>query len=398
MAEVQCALIQQELDAQTLGVDPFSEEGVRAVQEFQTARAQGRISALVNNALDTVQLLADLPGAALENISDQRLDFGSIDRNNARLDGLVQLISSPIDTISSALDQTQANFERAIAESRFADAGQIAGSFETNAGLTIGTLPVAGTRSLIALGDAASELGRRGSNVAHRVVEAGADTGILPLTPIIPGSPRSQIGAINPDGVSLADSLPIVNPGRRVAFDPNTNRFRDLSTGRFVAAADVTPSDLARGFQGSPGFPGVDRFRDVTLREGQLIVAGEPGLSGFFTTLQGLRRSNNDAPALFNGLQVPPRTSSNGVTSFRPNAGIFEVLREQPAAVGIARAQSSSDFGVGGFPQAFLPEVQARVRQLRDAGLSENAIVTALESEGIVRRVGSVNLSNFVVE
>lgn len=112
-----------------------------------------------------------------------------------------------------------------------------------------------------------------------------------------------------------------------------------------------SPSKLAKGFQGSDRFPGVDHFRDITLRKGTTIFAGEPGLSGFFTTQSAIRRTDFDATALFEGLQVPPRQGL-----FRPGVTAFEVLEDTPAAFWITRA--NSQFGSGGWPQIFVPDFE----------------------------------------
>jgi hypothetical protein len=111
----------------------------------------------------------------------------------------------------------------------------------------------------------------------------------------------------------------------------------------------TSPSDLAKGFQGSRDYPGIDRYRDITLKKGTMVYAGEPGVTGFFTTSSAIRRTDLDATALFEGLQVSPR---NGL--YRPGVTAFEILEDTPAAFGITRANPKH--GKGGLPQLYIPD------------------------------------------
>jgi RHS repeat-associated protein len=120
---------------------------------------------------------------------------------------------------------------------------------------------------------------------------------------------------------------------------------RDTSTG-------LLPSQLARATQGTPRYPGVDRFRDITLRQGTIVRAGEPGLTGFFTTTSAARRAGHDATRIFEGLQVAPR---QGV--YRPGLGAYRVVEDTPAAFGITRA--NPQYGAGGLPQLFIPRFES---------------------------------------
>ncbi len=115
----------------------------------------------------------------------------------------------------------------------------------------------------------------------------------------------------------------------------------------FAAERASSPSALARGFQGKGAYLGVDRFRDITLKEGTVIYAGEPGASGFFTTSGAFRRTGNDAQAVFEGLQVGAR---DGL--YRPGLTEFVVTQDTRAAFGIVR--QNSQFGPGGLPQIYI--------------------------------------------
>lgn len=135
-----------------------------------------------------------------------------------------------------------------------------------------------------------------------------------------------------------------------------------VARSRAVGVDDVvpdktSPSELAKGFQGSRDYPGVDRYRDITLRKGTIIYAGEPGVTGFFTTSSAIRRTDLDATALFEGLQVAPR---NGL--YRPGVTAFEILEDTPAAFGITRANTR--YGEGGLPQIYIPGHSEVVRPI----------------------------------
>ncbi|WP_428411386.1 hypothetical protein, partial [Legionella sp.] len=101
-----------------------------------------------------------------------------------------------------------------------------------------------------------------------------------------------------------------------------------------------SPSVVAKGFQGSRDYPGIDKYRDITLKKGTIVYAGEPGVTGFFTTSSAIRRSKLDATALFECLQVSPR---NGL--YRPSVTAFEIIEDTLAAFGITRANPK--YGVG---------------------------------------------------
>jgi len=69
-------------------------------------------------------------------------------------------------------------------------------------------------------------------------------------------------------------------------------------------AAETTPSQFARSLQGSGNYPGVDVFRDITLKKGTIIYGGYPGQSAFYTTSSAISRVGDSASELFQGLQV----------------------------------------------------------------------------------------------
>jgi RHS repeat-associated protein len=124
-----------------------------------------------------------------------------------------------------------------------------------------------------------------------------------------------------------------------------------------------TPSQVARGFQGTRKYPHIDRFKDITLKKGTLLYSGFPGQSAFYTTARALQRSDGGATALWRGLQVakhqtyPPRS----------RMAVYEVLEDTPAAFGMARANYQN--GAGGYPQIVVPSYQSSLRYLFDFAL-----------------------------
>lgn len=143
-----------------------------------------------------------------------------------------------------------------------------------------------------------------------------------------------------------------------------------------------TAAEEAAFWQGNPRFPGVDRWRDITLKQGIIVYAGEPGLSGFMTTESAIRRSGMDATSLFGGLQVPPRNGlyRNGVTA-------YEVVEDIPAAM--ARTLANNQISRGGLPQLYVPSVN---RVTRNYGPTPS--VEALVNDGKIRPVVAHPLTN----
>jgi uncharacterized Zn-binding protein involved in type VI secretion len=124
----------------------------------------------------------------------------------------------------------------------------------------------------------------------------------------------------------------------------------DLAPATTPPAAKLTPSQEARSWQGKGDYPGVDTYRDITLKKGQVIYAGDPGQSNYYTTASAVQRSGGDAQTLFEGLQVKPHEQFG----YRPNVRAYEVTEDTPAAFGITRA--NPQFGEGGLPQMYVPD------------------------------------------
>jgi len=122
----------------------------------------------------------------------------------------------------------------------------------------------------------------------------------------------------------------------------------------------ATPSQIARSLQGSARYPGIDRFRDITLRKGTIIFGGFPGQSAFYTTMSALRRSGESATSLFGGLQV----FYHQTRGYRSRVAAYEVLEDIPAAFGLAIA--NWQYGAGWLPQIVVPSFASTLRRLSD--------------------------------
>lgn len=122
----------------------------------------------------------------------------------------------------------------------------------------------------------------------------------------------------------------------------------------------ATPSRIARTFQGTRNYPGVDRFRDIMLKKGTIIFGGYPGQSAFYTTMSALRRSGESAARLFGGLQV----RFHETYGYRSRIAAYEVLEDTPAAISLAIANSTH--GPGWLPQIVVPSFASTLRRLSD--------------------------------
>ena len=122
-----------------------------------------------------------------------------------------------------------------------------------------------------------------------------------------------------------------------------------------VRAAETTPSNIARGWQGKGNYPGVDVFKDITLKKGTIIYGGVPGQTEFYTTASALKRSGGSAESLFKGLQVAasdPKYFHSVTGLYRSGVTAYEVLDDVPAAFG--RTLANPNHGPGSLPQIFI--------------------------------------------
>jgi hypothetical protein len=124
--------------------------------------------------------------------------------------------------------------------------------------------------------------------------------------------------------------------------------------------AEGSASRVARSLQGTGRHPGIDRFRDITLRKGSVLFSGFPGQSAFYTTASAMRRSGWSARSLFEGLQV----AEHKTKGLRTRVAAYEVLEDTPAAFGLAIANGHA--GHGWLPQVVVPAYRDVLRYLDD--------------------------------
>lgn len=128
--------------------------------------------------------------------------------------------------------------------------------------------------------------------------------------------------------------------------------------GAEIAAA--APSRIARTFQGTKNYPGVDRFRDIMLKKGTTIFGGYPGQSVFYTTMSAMRRAGESPTSLFGGLQV----RFHPIHGYRSRFAAYEVMEDTAAAIGLAVA--NPQYGAGRLPQLVVPSYASSLRRIGD--------------------------------
>jgi RHS repeat-associated protein len=110
-------------------------------------------------------------------------------------------------------------------------------------------------------------------------------------------------------------------------------------------------AEIAASWQGNETYPGIDNWRNITLKEGTYVAVGEPYPGNFYTTMNGVARSELMSSNLWSGLQV---------ASHRPNLGIYMVTHNTPAAFGLT--YSNTNFGAGGYPQLYISNTNNLIR------------------------------------
>jgi hypothetical protein len=134
-----------------------------------------------------------------------------------------------------------------------------------------------------------------------------------------------------------------------------------------------SPSDVAQSWQGGDPYFGVDTYRDIKLKPGKVIYAGEPNPTGYLTTKSGIDRVGNDATKIFEGLQVKPfykEGMDNAI--YRNTMMAYEPTVELDGVFGIAKA--NPQFGTGKLPQIFIDNFNELVHNGYLKKLPEKAI------------------------
>ena len=121
---------------------------------------------------------------------------------------------------------------------------------------------------------------------------------------------------------------------------------------KVVEGGRKTPSEIARSWQGKGKYPGIDDYVDITVKKGTVLYRGEPNGTEYFTTLDAIEQSGRDATKLFEGLQV----EKNPKYGYRGEMQGYVFNEDVASAYGIANA--NPQFGKGGLPQYYVPDVQ----------------------------------------
>jgi hypothetical protein len=119
----------------------------------------------------------------------------------------------------------------------------------------------------------------------------------------------------------------------------------------------VSPSEIAKSSQGTQRYPGVDRYRDITVKRGNIVYRGEPKGTEYFTTKSAVKRADGDATKLFEGLQV----EKHAIFGYRSSVQGYFVNEDASGAFSITKA--NPDYGKGGLPQIFIPDANELIEK-----------------------------------
>lgn len=133
--------------------------------------------------------------------------------------------------------------------------------------------------------------------------------------------------------------------------------FREIYGTENVVWENATPSQLARSWQSTGKYIGVDGYIDVSIQKGNILYIGEPYGTKYFTTLDAIEQSGRDARVIFEGLQV----EKNPIHSYRGEMQGYIFNDEVAGAYGITNA--NPQFGEGGLLQYFVPDVDAYIEK-----------------------------------
>ncbi len=133
---------------------------------------------------------------------------------------------------------------------------------------------------------------------------------------------------------------------------------RPILPGSPELVGPLSPSQLARSWQGSGAYPGVDSYSNVALKQGTVVVGATPGQSPYYTTVDAFKAMDGTAIDYYQKLQVSPNLTSPAYPPYRSGVTFYEVVDDgMPAATG--QALANSQFGAGGAQQVFIPGYQS---------------------------------------
>lgn len=160
--------------------------------------------------------------------------------------------------------------------------------------------------------------------------------------------------------VAQEEEAPQLSKKPRVASQPKSSGVPDAANDSKITPppSGDSPSQLARGWQGSGSYPGVDSWSDTTLPKGTYVVGASPGQSQFYTTLDGFNATDGSAESYYQNLQIGPNTANPSYPPYRSGVTIYQVNTEDLSAAS-SNALANPQFGPGGARQFFIPDYKS---------------------------------------
>ena len=158
--------------------------------------------------------------------------------------------------------------------------------------------------------------------------------------------------SVEAGGIKLINSL-----GKRSVVKAAVGAEDLLDTGGVVKGGLDFPSAIAKSWQGSGKYPGIDDYSDVVVKKGTILYRGEPNGTEYFTTLEAIEQSGRDSTKIFEGLQV----EKHPIHGYRTEMEGYIFNEDLASAYGITKA--NPQFGRGGLPQYFVPNVEEYIEK-----------------------------------
>jgi hypothetical protein len=147
-------------------------------------------------------------------------------------------------------------------------------------------------------------------------------------------------------------AINVLGEGTAFATPALRTTLRDMRTAFHEARmATASAADGARLWQGTAPYVGIDRYRTTTLAPGTRLEAGAPGLGKYSMPTGTAAGVGNDAPRLWESVQVGPGAEGTKHAGYRPTLVELHVNAPVDAATGVTRA--NPQFGDGGATQFF---------------------------------------------
>ena len=111
---------------------------------------------------------------------------------------------------------------------------------------------------------------------------------------------KPKLGDVGTDGGAVlndADVGSAVEGGSTSSYSGEEwcRYFRETYGSDKVVWENATPSQLARSWQGTGKYIGVDDYVDTVVKKGTILYRGEPNGTEYFTTLDAIEQSGGDA-------------------------------------------------------------------------------------------------------